>query len=198
MTSISPMISLADVGFFILGWSNSWRFPEIIIAFLTGPTSMIELYTSPTPNGYKVSIMLEELALDYTVHGIDLVKQEQKAPEFLAMNPNGRIPVIVDHDNDDFVVFENLCGKGKVLAVVRERNDKVVVADVVSFICCHVFWIVDRRNAVACRTALHELVERHGLLRCIVKAKRLGENVYVERALCNGTADKKQCPHYEQ
>ena len=50
---------------------------------------MIELYTSPTPNGYKVSIMLEEIGLDYTVHPIDLAKQEQKAPEYLAMNPNG-------------------------------------------------------------------------------------------------------------
>ena len=50
---------------------------------------MIELYTSPTPNGYKVSIMLEETGLEYAVHPIDLGKQEQKQPEFLAMNPNG-------------------------------------------------------------------------------------------------------------
>ena len=64
---------------------------------------MIELYTSATPNGYKVSIMLEETGLEYEVHEINLAKLEQKTPEFLAMNPNGRIPVIVDHDNDDFV-----------------------------------------------------------------------------------------------
>ena len=78
---------------------------------------MIELYTSPTPNGYKVSIMLEETGLDYEVHKIDLGKQEQKSPEFMAMNPNGRIPVIVDHDNDDFVVFES----GAILIYLAEK-----------------------------------------------------------------------------
>jgi len=54
---------------------------------------MIDLYTSPTPNGRKISIMLEEIGLDYTVHNINLGQQEQKRPEFLAMNPNGRIPL---------------------------------------------------------------------------------------------------------
>ena len=68
---------------------------------------MIDLYTSPTPNGRKISIMLEEIGLDYTVHNIRLAEQDQKRPEFLAMNPNGRIPVIVDRDNEDFVVFES-------------------------------------------------------------------------------------------
>ena len=78
---------------------------------------MIELYTSPTPNGYKVSIMLEETGMDYSVHPIDLGKGEQKSPEFLAMNPNGRIPVIVDHENDDFVVFES----GAILIYLAEK-----------------------------------------------------------------------------
>ena len=79
---------------------------------------MIELYTSPTPNGYKISIMLEEIGMDYTVHAIDLGKKEQKTPEFLAMNPNGRIPVIVDRDNDDFVVFES----GAILIYLAEKS----------------------------------------------------------------------------
>jgi GST-like protein len=83
---------------------------------------MIELYTSATPNGYKVSIMLEELGLEYAVHGIDLAKQEQKAAEFLAMNPNGRIPVIVDHDNDDFVVFES----GAILIYLAEKAGRLL------------------------------------------------------------------------
>ena len=83
---------------------------------------MIELYTSPTPNGYKASIMLEEVGLDYTVHAIDLAKQEQKAPEYLAMNPNGRIPVIVDHDNDDFVVFES----GAILMYLAEKTGQLL------------------------------------------------------------------------
>jgi len=83
---------------------------------------MIELYTSPTPNGYKVSIMLEEIGLDYAVHPIELDKQEQKEPEFLAMNPNGRIPVIVDHDNDDFVVFES----GAILLYLAEKSGQLL------------------------------------------------------------------------
>ena len=67
---------------------------------------MIDLYTTATPNGHKASCTLEELAIDYVVHPIDLAKQEQKTDAFLAMNPNGRIPVIVDRAADDFVVFE--------------------------------------------------------------------------------------------
>jgi GST-like protein len=86
---------------------------------------MIELYTSATPNGYKISIMLEEIGLDYSVHEINLGKQEQKSPEFLAMNPNGRIPVIVDHDNDDFVVFES----GAILVYLAERSGQFLPAD---------------------------------------------------------------------
>ena len=86
---------------------------------------MIELYTSATPNGYKVSIMLEETGLDYEVHTIELAKQEQKTPEFLAMNPNGRIPVIVDHDNDDFVVFES----GAILIYLAEKSGQLLPSE---------------------------------------------------------------------
>ncbi len=59
---------------------------------------MIELYTSPTPNGWKVSIALEELALPYTVRPIALNTLEQKEDWYVKLNPNGRIPTIVDHD----------------------------------------------------------------------------------------------------
>jgi len=83
---------------------------------------MIELYTSPTPNGYKVSIMLEEIGMAYSVHPIDLARGEQKTPEFLAMNPNGRIPVIVDHDNEDFVVFES----GAILVYLAEKSGQLL------------------------------------------------------------------------
>ena len=83
---------------------------------------MIDLYTSPTPNGRKISIMLEEIGLDYTVHDINLGEQEQKRPEFLAMNPNGRIPVIVDRDNDDFVVFES----GAILIYLAEKTGQLL------------------------------------------------------------------------
>jgi GST-like protein len=57
---------------------------------------MIKLYTWKTPNGYKIPIMLEELGLPYEIHPIDISKGAQKTPEFLAMNPNHKIPVIVD------------------------------------------------------------------------------------------------------
>jgi GST-like protein len=69
--------------------------------------SMIDLYTAPTPNGYKVSILLEELKLPYNVVSIELEKKEQKKTEFLKLNPNGRIPIIIDHENNDFTVFES-------------------------------------------------------------------------------------------
>ena len=59
---------------------------------------MIDLYTWTTPNGRKVSIMLEETGLPYRVHPIDIGKGEQFTPEFLAINPNNRIPAIVDQD----------------------------------------------------------------------------------------------------
>ena len=59
---------------------------------------MIDLYTWTTPNGRKVSILLEELGVDYTVHPIDISKDEQYAPDFLKIAPNNRIPAIVDHD----------------------------------------------------------------------------------------------------
>jgi len=59
---------------------------------------MIDLFTWTTPNGRKVSILLEELGVPYTVHAIDITKDEQFAPDFLKIAPNNRIPAIVDHD----------------------------------------------------------------------------------------------------
>ena len=58
----------------------------------------IQLYSFPTPNGVKVSIALEELGLPYEAHLVDLTKNETHAPEFLALNPNGKIPAIIDPD----------------------------------------------------------------------------------------------------
>ena len=81
---------------------------------------MITLYTAATPNGRKVSIMLEECALDYNVHPLALGKGEQKEGWYLQINPNGRIPAIVDHDNDDFAVFES----GAILIYLAEMSGK--------------------------------------------------------------------------
>lgn len=86
---------------------------------------MIDLYTSPTPNGFKVSIALEELALPYTVHAIDLGAKDQKTPEFLARNPNGRIPVIVDLEADHFAIFES----GAILIYLAEKTGKLLPTD---------------------------------------------------------------------
>ena len=68
---------------------------------------MIDLYTAPTPNGHKASCTLEALELEYTTHFVNIGEGEQKLPGFLALNPNGRIPAIVDRDAGDFPIFEN-------------------------------------------------------------------------------------------
>ena len=81
---------------------------------------MIDLYTAPTPNGWKASIILEELELPYTAHLVDILNGEQKQPWFLAINPNGRIPAIVDRNADDFAVFES----GAILVYLAERADR--------------------------------------------------------------------------
>ena len=87
---------------------------------------MIDLFTSATPNGYKVSIALEEMGIPYEVKPIDLAVGEQKTPEFLALNPNGRIPVIVDRGNDDFPVFES----GAILVYLAEKTGSFMPVDV--------------------------------------------------------------------
>ena len=83
---------------------------------------MIDLYTAATPNGYKVSIALEELGLPYQVHELSFDLQQQKSPEFLKINPNGRIPAIVDRDNDNFAVFES----GAILYYLAEKTGKLL------------------------------------------------------------------------
>ena len=67
---------------------------------------MYDLYTSATPNGWKVTITMEEMGLPYNLHPIDLTKGEQHTPTFLAMNPNGRIPILHDQEKD-LTVFES-------------------------------------------------------------------------------------------
>lgn len=86
---------------------------------------MIDLYTAATPNGHKISIALEELQLPYTMRVLDLGGLEQKQPWFLAINPNGRIPAIVDHDADDFAVFES----GAILIYLAEKTGMLMPGD---------------------------------------------------------------------
>ena len=87
---------------------------------------MIELFTAATPNGWKASITLEELELPYKVRRIDFQKREQKEPWYLELNPNGRIPTIVDHDNGAFTVFES----GALMIYLAEKAGRLLPADV--------------------------------------------------------------------
>jgi glutathione S-transferase len=83
---------------------------------------MIDLYTWTTPNGRKISIALEEMGLAYEVHPINLKFGTQKQPDFLAINPNGRIPAIVDRDDGGFAVFES----GAILIYLAEKSGKLL------------------------------------------------------------------------
>ena len=86
---------------------------------------MIDLYTAPTPNGYKASITLEELEVPYELKVIDLGSGAQKEPWFLAINPNGRIPAIVDRGNGDFAIFES----GAIMLYLAERAGRLIPSD---------------------------------------------------------------------
>jgi glutathione S-transferase/GST-like protein len=83
---------------------------------------MIDLYTAATPNGWKASITLEELELPYELHAIDLSSGAQKEPWFTAINPNGRIPAIVDRENDNFAVFES----GAIMIYLAEKTGRLL------------------------------------------------------------------------
>jgi GST-like protein len=82
----------------------------------------IDLYTWATPNGWKASCTLEELSIPYTLHAIDIMKGEQNTPEYLSLNPNGRIPTIVDREAGDFAVFES----GAIMIYLAEKAGRLL------------------------------------------------------------------------
>ena len=89
---------------------------------------LLQLYSLPTPNGVKVSIMLEEIGLPYEVHLVDFGKDDQKTPEFLSLNPNGKIPAILDPDGPGgkpLPLFES----GAILQYLAEKTGKFLPAD---------------------------------------------------------------------
>lgn len=87
---------------------------------------MIDFYTWTTPNGRKISVMLEECGLEYTTHAVNLQKEEQFKPEFLAIAPNNKIPAIVDHDapGGPVSIFES----GAILLHLAEKSGKFLPA----------------------------------------------------------------------
>ena len=87
---------------------------------------MFTLYTAATPNGYKVTTLLEELEVEYQVHSFDLSKRDHKDEWYLEINPNGRIPALLDHDNGDFAIFES----GAILVYLAEKYGKFMPSDV--------------------------------------------------------------------
>ena len=86
---------------------------------------MIDFYTAPTPNGHKVSCTLEAMELEYKTHVVNLMENEQKKPEFLAISPNGRIPAIVDKDADNLPIFES----GAIMIYLAEKTGKLMPTD---------------------------------------------------------------------
>src|ERR1700677_3140570 len=90
--------------------------------------NLLQLYSLPTPNGVKVSIMLEEIALPYEVHLVDFNKDEQKTPEFTSLNPNGKIPAILDPDGPGgkpLGMFES----GAILLYLAEKTGELLPSD---------------------------------------------------------------------
>ncbi|MHA1567444.1 MAG: glutathione S-transferase C-terminal domain-containing protein [Alphaproteobacteria bacterium] len=89
---------------------------------------MIDLYSWPTPNGHKIHILLEELGLEYQVHGVDISAGEQFDPDFLAISPNNRIPAIIDQDGPDgepLSVFES----GAIMIYLAEKCGRFLPQD---------------------------------------------------------------------
>lgn len=85
---------------------------------------MIDLYTWTTPNGRKVSIMLEELGLEYNVHSINIGEGDQMKPDFLEISPNNKIPAIVDHDTGI-----SLMESGAIMMYLAEKTGKLMPTD---------------------------------------------------------------------
>src|SRR5260370_9471999 len=87
--------------------------------------SGIDLYTWATPHGWKASCTLEELQISYTVYPLDIMKRQHKTPEYSRLNPNEKIPAIVDHDAGGFAVFE----PGAIMIYLAEKAGRLLPTD---------------------------------------------------------------------
>ena len=90
---------------------------------------MIDLYFAPTPNGWKISVMLEEAGLDYQVHWVNIGAGEQFEPGFLAISPNNRIPAIVDHDPDGGGEPVSVFETGAILLYLAQKTGQFLPDD---------------------------------------------------------------------
>lgn len=89
---------------------------------------MIDVYSWPTPNGHKVHIMLEETGLEYRLHPVNLDRGEQRAPDYVAINPNGKIPALIDdvgQGGDRLTIFES----GAILLYLAEKSGRFLTVD---------------------------------------------------------------------
>ncbi|MFQ3247528.1 MAG: glutathione S-transferase [Arenicella sp.] len=89
-------------------------------------STMIDLYTAPTPNGHKASCTLEALGMDYQTHFVNISEGEQHAPDFLSKSPNGRIPAIVDRELDNLAIFES----GAIMIYLAEKAGRLLPTDI--------------------------------------------------------------------
>lgn len=104
---------------------------------------MIDFYSAPTPNGYKVAMMLEETGLDYQAHFVNLFEHQQKEDWFLTINPNGQIPAIIDHDLNELKLFES----GAILIHLAEKSGRFLPQDPV--LRAHCFqWLMFQMSAI--------------------------------------------------
>ena len=87
---------------------------------------MIDLYTAPTPNGHKASCTLEAIEMPYETHFVNISDGDQHKPDFRALNPNGRIPVIVDREMDNLAIFES----GAIMIYLAEKAGRLLPTDV--------------------------------------------------------------------
>ncbi|MCP4315676.1 MAG: glutathione S-transferase [Hyphomicrobiales bacterium] len=97
--------------------------------------SKIQLYSFPTPNGVKISIALEEMGLPYDAHLANIIEDDQKTPEFLSLNPNGKIPTMIDPDGpggQPIGIFES----GAMLLYLAEKTGKLIPSDPAARIEC--------------------------------------------------------------
>src|SRR5581483_9335637 len=118
-----PRIRLTDGSLCLIQRACGLNGPIPTSGNLQKPTrlNLIDLYTWTTPNGRKASIMLEEIGVPYTVHPIDISKDEQFAPDFLKIAPNNRIPAIVDRDNG-----MSLMESGAILIYLADKTGKLL------------------------------------------------------------------------